>query len=492
MLDPDGNAAELQHLRVLSGREDIATSTSDRLKVASGQNRTVSIDQTFLEDVESIIAQSEAQRLTKDDESDEDIASLVEAKTAARDKFRWLTSSALAQFSSFSFEQTPQKGSGSLNEGHETGFRRRTTPRDKDGNNDDGLEVTRSSSRKSASTYLAACSRYSLTPNGGALLGLSLGLEMLEVDGSISNLDLVPLFAALLEAPFVYCLKLSGHALQDTGASVLALALPGCPWIRELELSRCRITGVGVRALCEAIPKSGVTQLVLRGNLLRQSPQPGNQALASVVGRARQLKEVDLQSCGLTSQGMRLIKQSLVERGKRGCPCCTVSFEGNFVLVEVLNSLTHGICALVSLEAWRMLNRLTIRLCHLESRVALTLYMVSMTLMFLGSTLYHSMFAVTDLSWFFKMIDHCAIYILIAGTYTPVLVMGCRNNRTMEIQGTVFLVVLIYWVVVVVGIVMEHIFAAKKATMVQQIHHWYVPPPRIWRSSLHSWMSLGS
>jgi len=250
--------------------------------------------------------------------------------------------------------------------------------------------------------------------------------------------------------------------LQDTGAAVLAVALPGCPWIRELDLIRCRITGVGVRALCEAIPKSGVTQLVLRGNLLRQNPQQGNQALASVVERARHLKEVDLQSCGLTSQGMRLIKRALVERGNRGCPCCTVAFEGNFVLVQVLNSLTHGICALVSLEAWRMLNRLTIRLCHLESRISLTLYMLSMTLMFLGSTLYHSMFAVTDLAWFFKMIDHCAIYILIAGTYTPVLVMGCRDSRTMEIQGTVLLTVLIYWVVVAIGIVMEHIFAASK------------------------------
>jgi len=171
---------------------------------------------------------------------------------------------------------------------------------------------------------------------------------------------------------------------------------------------------------------------------------------------------VDLQSCGLTSHGMRLIKRSLAERGQRGCGCCSVAFEGNFVLVEVLNSLTHGICVLASLEAWRMLNRLTVRLCHLSSRIALTLYMVSMTLMFLGSTLYHSTFAVTDLAWFFKMIDHCAIYILIAGTYTPVMVMGCRNGSSMDIHGTVLPAVLIYWGVVLLGIVMEHIFAAQK------------------------------
>lgn len=109
-----------------------------------------------------------------------------------------------------------------------------------------------------------------------------------------------------------------------------------------------------------------------------------------------------------------------------------------------------------------MLNGLTVRLCHLESRIAMTLYMVSMTLMFLGSTLYHSTFAVTDLAWFFKMIDHCAIYILIAGTYTPTMVMGCRTVSTMEINGTVLFAVLVYWGLVVLGIVMEHIFAAQK------------------------------
>eukprot|EP00401_Gymnodinium_catenatum_P044529 CAMPEP_0117473036 /NCGR_PEP_ID=MMETSP0784-20121206/8559_1 /TAXON_ID=39447 /ORGANISM="" /LENGTH=209 /DNA_ID=CAMNT_0005267213 /DNA_START=94 /DNA_END=721 /DNA_ORIENTATION=+ len=82
----------------------------------------------------------------------------------------------------------------------------------------------------------------SLTPNGGVLLGLSLGLDMVEVDGTLTNLELVPLCAALLDAPFVRQVKLSGHPLQDTGAAVLALALPGCPWIRELELACCKIT----------------------------------------------------------------------------------------------------------------------------------------------------------------------------------------------------------------------------------------------------------
>jgi len=237
--------------------------------------------------------------------------------------------------------------------------------------------------------------------------------------------------------------------------------LPGCPWITELELVGCRLTGVGARLICGTLPKSGVTRLVLRNNMLRQNAHAANVALAEVVGTARLLTSLDLQSCGLSAEGMRLIKKSLVHRARRGYPNCSVHFEGNFVLVEVLNSVTHGACALVCVEAWRRMHGLTVRLCNIESRMSVTLFVVSMLFMFSGSTLYHSMFAVTDLTWFFRLIDHCAIYFLIAGTYTPVLVMGCREPDTMEMKAGVPIIVATYWAVVVFGIIMEHLAAPR-------------------------------
>jgi len=316
-------------------------------------------------------------------------------------------------------------------------------------------------SYRSAAQYLSACERYALKPNGGALLGLSLGLQMLEVDGTLSNLELVPLCAALLDAPFIQHLRLSGQPLQDTGAAVLALALPGCPWISELELVNCKITGTGIRLLCGAVPKSGIHRLVLRNNILRQHAHLANVALAEVVEHARFLTSLDLQSCSLSAEGMRLIKQAMIARGHRGHSPCSVHFEGNFVLVEVLNSVTHGACALVCVEAWRRMHGLIVRLCNFESRMSVTLFVASMLAMFSGSTLYHSMFAVTDLTWFFRLIDHCAIYFLIAGTYTPVFVMGCRHPETMEIRDGVFAIVGAYWGVVAFGIIIEHMVAQR-------------------------------
>jgi len=448
----------------------------------------------IFDDVETAFDQPE----TADDAThllEDDCESLLEVRAFARERFEWLTSRAPVAMARGSSSDTCGAGlghwcaafnsnnycchPGQQNQDANAEFQAsvqecmqnrwpRPMPPDvppvpqpgKTASRDSKMETA--SSYTSASKYLSACAKYSLTPNGGALLGLSLGLQMLEVDGALTNLELVPLCAALLDAQFVQHLKLSGHPLQDTGAAVLALALPGCPWISELELVGCKITGQGTTSICEALPKSRVRRLVLRGNFLRQNANLANAALAEVVEKAAVLTSLDLQSCGLTSQGMRLIKQAQRARIEHGYPPCRIDFEGNFVLVEVLNSVTHGACALVCLEAWRRLNALIIRLCHFESQFAVTLYIASMMCMFLGSTLYHAMFAVTDLSWFFVIIDHCAIYFLIAGTYTPVLVMGCRNEMTMRVEPEVSIWISVYWSLVILGIVMEHVFAPRR------------------------------
>jgi hemolysin III len=402
----------------------------------------------------------------------------LEAQQFARSKFEWLTNAGPVidtrrQYSDHSY------ASSTLTERRRNGCAFSDAPENRvNGSHDHaddklhsgafgfrsavGNGYSSSSTYKAAGQYLSSCARYSLTPNGGSLLCLSLGLEMLEADGMLTNLALVPLCAALLDAPFVEHLKLSGHPVNDTGAAVLALVLPGCPWIKELELVGCGISGVGVQSICRALPKSGVQRLILRKNQLRVNSHLANVSIAHVVERAKELHVLDLQSCGLTSAGMRLIKRSMASREKRGSDPISIAFEGNFVLVEVLNSLTHGACALVCLEAWRRLHGLIVQVCHTESILALTFYIVSMLLMFLGSTLYHSTFAVTDLSWFFKIIDHCAIYFLIAGTYTAVLVMGCRDKVSMEVNAGAHIWVAIYWVTVACGIVMEHVFAPRK------------------------------
>ncbi len=83
---------------------------------------------------------------------------------------------------------------------------------------------------------------------------------------------------------------------------------------------------------------------------------------------------------------------------------------------EVLHATTHGIAAVLSVFA------LVFLLMKVDSGavgiLAVSLYGGAMIAMFLSSTLYHSLFA-TKAAGFFKMLDHSAIYLKIAGSYAP-------------------------------------------------------------------------
>ncbi|KGJ94936.1 PAQR family membrane homeostasis protein TrhA [Colwellia psychrerythraea] len=85
---------------------------------------------------------------------------------------------------------------------------------------------------------------------------------------------------------------------------------------------------------------------------------------------------------------------------------------------EILNAISHGIGLLLSfLALYLLLNN-----SHGEiSRIiSFTIFASSGILLFLASTIYHSL-TNNRAKKLFKLLDHCAIYLLIAGTYTPLL-----------------------------------------------------------------------
>lgn len=85
---------------------------------------------------------------------------------------------------------------------------------------------------------------------------------------------------------------------------------------------------------------------------------------------------------------------------------------------ELLNSISHGIGILLGIAAWI--------LCMVKSYgnigafVGSFVYGLSMIILYTASTLYHSLRPGTAKK-VFQIIDHCTIYVLIAGTYTPIL-----------------------------------------------------------------------
>ncbi len=85
---------------------------------------------------------------------------------------------------------------------------------------------------------------------------------------------------------------------------------------------------------------------------------------------------------------------------------------------EKLNVLSHALGLLLSFIALFLL----LKNSHGEINriVSFSIFATSGILLFLASTLYHSL-TNKHVKQLFKLLDHCAIYLLIAGTYTPLL-----------------------------------------------------------------------
>lgn len=99
------------------------------------------------------------------------------------------------------------------------------------------------------------------------------------------------------------------------------------------------------------------------------------------------------------------------------------------IFVEVLNALTHGIGAVLSIVG---LVFLYLKAIDNGGRFSLTSYIIyglSLITLYLSSTLYHS-FKFTKIQKVFRRIDHSSIFLLIAGTYTPytLLTIGGRKG----------------------------------------------------------------
>ena len=107
------------------------------------------------------------------------------------------------------------------------------------------------------------------------------------------------------------------------------------------------------------------------------------------------------------------------------------------VLEEVLHAITHGVGVLLSILGLTWMLYLSIGAADPWRIAASSIYGASLITLFLASTVYHSMYASRHRE-IFKLLDHCAIYLLIAGTYTPFLLVAMRTNTGWWMFGTIW------------------------------------------------------
>lgn len=99
------------------------------------------------------------------------------------------------------------------------------------------------------------------------------------------------------------------------------------------------------------------------------------------------------------------------------------------LLEELLHSVSHGVGALLSVAGMVALIVISSRdLAASPHKVAaVSLYGTTLVLLYTASTLYHGT-RHPRLKRAFRLLDHCAIYALIAGTYTPFLMVNLQDS----------------------------------------------------------------
>lgn len=116
---------------------------------------------------------------------------------------------------------------------------------------------------------------------------------------------------------------------------------------------------------------------------------------------------------------------------------------------ELWNAITHGIGFILSIPITVLLILLAVTSGSAVQIVAFSIFGASLILLFLMSTLLHSM--PTKYKRIFAILDHSSIYVLIAGTYTPFLLIALGGTL-----GIVLLIII--WSLALFGIIFKCFF----------------------------------
>ena len=120
---------------------------------------------------------------------------------------------------------------------------------------------------------------------------------------------------------------------------------------------------------------------------------------------------------------------------------------------EIANAITHGIGVVMSIAALTLLIVIASIYGDAIHVVSFTLYGVSMLLLYTSSTLVHS-FPEGKVKDLFEIFDHSSIYIFIAGTYTPLVLIALPKALGWTLFGIV-------WGIAIGGIAFKAFFTKK-------------------------------
>ncbi len=128
---------------------------------------------------------------------------------------------------------------------------------------------------------------------------------------------------------------------------------------------------------------------------------------------------------------------------------------------EIANTITHALGMVLGIVGLILL--LVKAIDHNADALTITsmsIYGSSMIVLFLASTLYHAI-PYQRAKRALKTFDHCAIYLLIAGSYTPFLLVSLRTPLAIGLM-------IVIWSIALIGIIMKlaFVYRFKKLSLV--------------------------
>jgi len=124
---------------------------------------------------------------------------------------------------------------------------------------------------------------------------------------------------------------------------------------------------------------------------------------------------------------------------------------------EIANSVSHGIACLAAVAVVPILVSAAVKRGGAAGIVGASVFAATMVLLFLASTIYHGL-PRNRAKRVFKVLDHGAIYLFIAGTYTPFTLGVLRGAWGWTLLG-------IIWCMAFIGVVLKSVGGVRNATI---------------------------
>jgi hemolysin III len=128
---------------------------------------------------------------------------------------------------------------------------------------------------------------------------------------------------------------------------------------------------------------------------------------------------------------------------------------------EKLNSISHLVGAVLALMALGALLSVGLQSRDFWVFISFTVFGITLVLLYTMSTLYHS-FHPPKLKKLFQLFDHISIYLLIAGSYTPYMLVSLRDGNGWLIMGIV-------WALAGLGVLSELALSGKAVKIGQVV-----------------------